>query len=298
VKVLVLLGGTSNEREVSLRSGKAVEDALKTAGHSVSTYDPADGVEGLSQFVGEVDCVFPILHGAGGEDGSIQKELEKRNFKYLGSDSKASKLYFNKDKFKELLNESGILTPKWEVVDKESVKTSRLIKNAYVLKPIGGGSTIDAFIVRDPQMDSHDRGIFNKYERMLLEELIEGDEVTVPVLGNKSLPVIEIIPPKGREFDYENKYNGATQELCPPKNVSSELQLEVQKIAENVHQLAKARHLSRSDFMINPSGKIYALELNTIPGLTDQSLFPKSAGVAGLTMPALVNKLVKMTMQT
>ena len=294
MKVLVLLGGTSNEREVSFRSGGAVADALRAAGYEVLEYDPAEGYAGLSQFVGKVDCVFPILHGKGGEDGSIQLELEKLNLKYLGSDSKVSRLCFNKNEFKKILNKLSILTPKWEVVNGENVAQSELINHPYVLKPIGGGSTIDAYIVRDPKSAGYDEQVFEKYQQMLLEELIEGDEVTVSVLSDTALPVIEIIPPEGQEFDFENKYNGATKEICPPKNVSAEHQTEAQKSAVKIHEIVGARHLSRVDFMIDRSGKLYVLELNTMPGLTGQSLYPKSAAEAGLPMPELVSEFVKM----
>src|SRR3954471_22332208 len=120
MKVLVLLGGDSPEREVSLRSGKAVAEALKKAGHEAQEYDPQKGYEGLADFTGKVDCVFPILHGVGGEDGEVQEQLEKYKFKFLGSDSKVSKLCFDKVAFKRILNKLSILTPASEIVSKES----------------------------------------------------------------------------------------------------------------------------------------------------------------------------------
>ena len=178
-------------------------DALKAAGHEIWDYDPADGYGGLDKFVGKMDCVFPILHGEGGEDGAIQQELDKRRFKYLGSDAKISRLCFNKNKLKELLNKSSILTPRWEVVDREGVKRSILIRAPYVLKPIGGGSTIDAYIVRDPNKMKFDESVFDRHGKMLLEELIEGNEITVSILGNKALPVIELF-----SFRRDNFNNG------------------------------------------------------------------------------------------
>lgn len=292
MKILVLLGGKSNEREVSFRSGENISSALRAAGFDVYDYDPTQGYDGLKNYVGVVDCVFPILHGAGGEDGEIQHELEKLGFKYLGSDSEVSAACFNKARFKELLNKLSILTPGWEVVDKESFGLSDISKNKYVLKPIGGGSTLDTFIVRDGS--PIDLEVFDKYGQMLLEELIEGTEITVPVLDKSALPVIEIIPPKGKEFDYENKYNGATQELCPPLHVPADLQAKAQKLSEQIHDQVGAQHLSRVDIMIDMSGNLYVLEINTIPGLTSQSLFPKSAAVAGLSMPQLVQHFVKL----
>lgn len=317
MKVLVLLGGDSPEREVSLRSGAAVRDALTDNGHEVFVYDPKDGYEGLQQYVGKVDCVFPILHGKGGEDGEVQAELEKLGFKYLGADSKVSKLCFDKEKFKKLLisvkdslldlsSEAAKISPsreryklsfeipKSEIVTKNSIQHSPLLQRPYVLKPIDGGSSLDTFVVRDPKNQSYNKAVFEHYQLMLLEELIEGTEITVPVLGNQALPVIEIIPPTGGEFDYENKYNGASQELCPPQHVDETKQKEAQTLAERVHKAAGTRHLSRTDIIIGKDGRLWVLELNTIPGLTDQSLFPKAAAVAGINMQQLVQKFLDL----
>jgi D-alanine-D-alanine ligase len=296
MKVLVLSGGVSNEREVSLRSGTSVRDALTDCGHEVYVYDPQQGYDGLAKFLGKVDCVFPILHGRGGEDGAVQLELEKLGFKYLGSDSRVSKLCFDKSSFKEILNKLSILTPKSELVTKLSIGASPLLRNPYVLKPLNGGSSLDAFIIRNPGGRTYDPRIFDHYQLMLLEELIDGTELTVPVLGATSLPVIEIIPPKNQEFDYENKYNGATQELCPPQHIDTPKQQEAQRLAELIHNQVGARHLSRTDIILDREGKMWVLELNTMPGLTDQSLFPKAAQSSGMSMPQLVQRLVDLVM--
>jgi D-alanine-D-alanine ligase len=296
MKVLVLLGGDSPEREVSLRSGRAVVDALKSAGHQVSEYDPVNDYEGISNFAGKVACVFPVLHGIGGEDGEVQHWLEKYNFKYLSSTPEVCELCIDKVRLKELLNESSILTPDGEVVNKDSFAKSTLATQPYVLKPIEGGSTIDCFIIREPQRQNIDPKIFDKYPEMLLEELIEGVEITVGVLGDSALPILEIIPPAGEEFDYENKYNGESQELYPPPHVSKAKQWGAQKLAEKAHALVGARHLSRTDMIIDKSGKTFVLELNTMPGLTPQSLYPKEAAAAGISMEELVQKFIDLTL--
>jgi D-alanine-D-alanine ligase len=294
MKVLVLLGGDSPEREVSLRSGEAVSDALRNRGHTVFEYDSKHGYQGLDEFRDKVEVVLPILHGRGGEDGEVQKELEARGFKFLGADSKASQLCFDKVTLKEILNKLSILTPKSEIVNKDQFEASAIkASGKYVLKPIEGGSTIDAFIVND-STDHADTKIFNKYPQMLLEELIEGNEITVPVLDKQALPVIEIIPPAGEDFDYENKYNGETQELCPPVNVSEELQKKAQAIAEQLHVAAGVRHLSRTDIIIDKDNKLWVLEINTMPGMTSQSLFPKAAKEVGISMEQLVDKFVQV----
>jgi D-alanine-D-alanine ligase len=126
---------------------------------------------------------------------------------------------------------------------------------------------------------------------MLIEGLIDGQEITVSILGEVALPVIEIVPPANEEFDYENKYNGKTQELCPPQNVSEAIQKEAQNLAIKVQKILGVRHLSRVDMMLR-GDQLYILEINTMPGLTDQSLFPKSARVAGLDMAQLSHKLL------
>lgn len=297
MKVLVLLGSNSPEREVSLRSGAAVITALKNNDYEVLDYDPINGYKGLDRFVGKVDAVLPIIHGLGGEDGALQEELEIRNFKYLGANAEASKLCFDKVALKKILNSLSIFTPNSQVVTKNEFENSPIkASSQYVLKPIEGGSTIDAFIVND-STDHADIKIFDKYPKMLLEELIVGNEITIPVLNSEALPVIEIIPPAGEDFDYENKYNGETQELCPPLNVAKELQVEAQAIAKKLHKAAGVRHLSRTDIIIDKDNKLWVLEINTIPGMTSQSLFPKSAAVAGISMDQLVDRFVQMALQ-
>jgi D-alanine-D-alanine ligase len=129
---------------------------------------------------------------------------------------------------------------------------------------------------------------------MLIEQLVEGNEVTVGILGDEALPVIEIIPPKDQEFDYENKYNGATAELCPPVNVSEELQRKAQELAVAVHNATGCRHLSRTDIMINNTGDLYIIDTNTLPGLTGQSLYPKAAAEAGYDWAQLVQRFASL----
>lgn len=129
---------------------------------------------------------------------------------------------------------------------------------------------------------------------VIIEKLIEGTEATVPILDKKALPVIEIVPPPDGEFDYDNKYNGQTQEICPPDSLSQDLQKQAQELAEQAHKTMGCRHLSRVDMMIDKDGKIYLLEVNTIPGLTAQSLYPKSAQAAGISMPQLITKFAEL----
>jgi D-alanine-D-alanine ligase len=296
MKILVISGGTSPEREVSLRSGKSVQLALESQGHEVMAYDPAGG--SLAAAVAGIDLAFPVLHGVGGEDGTIQQELEETGMPYVGTGVAASRLCFNKAEYKDKLRSAGIPTPSSALVTEADLQQNELIRAPFVLKPFDGGSSIDTFIVRDPAEADFIkmRESFSRHGSMLLEELIEGQEITVGVLGAAGLPVIEIIPPESGEFDYENKYNGASQELCPPQHIAEDTQAKARELAATIHMLCDCADFTRTDMIVRPDGSLMVLETNTIPGLTDQSLFPKAAAAAGYTMPELCEKLVELAL--
>jgi D-alanine-D-alanine ligase len=244
------------------------------------------------------DIIFPALHGKGGEDGELQKFLESHHVKYVGSGAEASARCLDKTRYAELLKKRGILLPATDTVTLEAYKASPLRERPFVLKPIDGGSSIDMFIVRDPA-DADQAAIaaaFQKYGTLILQEFVEGVEITAGVLGTEALPIIEIIPPNGEYFDYENKYNGQTQELCPPEHVSKQDQAQAQALALEIHQLTGCRDMSRTDIIIDEDGRQYVLETNTIPGLTGESLLPKAAAEAGYTMPDLCNRLIELAL--
>lgn len=297
MKILVLGGGDSPEREVSLRSAKAVADAAQAAGFEVSQADPKDGdqiFDGLKDTI-----VFPILHGAGGEDGVIQKQMESRGLPFLGASSLSSENCFDKWKTRQFLTANSIQMAKAERVKKESYPNSPLTKGPHVLKVIHGGSSIGTLIVRNPSqadMTLVDE-LFGLEDDAVIEELIEGIEITVPILDQSALPALEVKPPDGKEFDYENKYNGQSQELCPPPSLTDKQHKDSQALAERVHKLMDCRHLSRVDTIMRLDGSFVVLEINTIPGLTDQSLYPKSAQTAGINMPRLVQQFVDLIKQ-
>lgn len=293
--VLVLGGGDSPEREVSLRSAKAVADAARQAGFSVSEADPADGFSILDSLTQDT-IVLPILHGAGGEDGVIQKELERRQLPYLGSDSVSSANCFDKWETRQILMRAGIKMPEAARVNKETYSRHPLSKKRHVLKIVHGGSSIGTLIVRDTKNINPVKlkEIFKLENDVVLEELVDGIEITVPILGQTALPPLEVRPPEGGEFDYENKYNDATAELCPPPSLNKEQIKKVQKIAEQVYELMGCRHLSRVDTIMRPDGRFEVLEINTMPGLSNQSLYPKAAKVAGLSMPELVTRFIDL----
>jgi D-alanine-D-alanine ligase len=297
MKVLVIAGGTSNERDVSLRSGKSVAEALRQKGHEVSEADPRDSNFDISLLSQNVDVVFIALHGQGGEDGTLQAQLEAIGKPFVGSGSEASRLCIDKWAYKQLLINHGLPASEGWQVSLSEINTDYFLK-PYVLKPVEGGSSLDTQIARTPNENTKQESIelLSKYEHMLLEPIIDGVEITIGILGDEPLPVIEIIPPLGLEFDYENKYNGATKELCPPQNVKEEVQNTARSLALKIHNLTGCRHMSRTDMIVDSHDQLHVLETNTIPGLTNQSLLPKMALEAGYSVPELVNKLITMAL--
>ncbi|MDQ3065298.1 MAG: D-alanine--D-alanine ligase [bacterium] len=297
MKILILAGGTSNERDVSLRSGQAVAEAMRELRHDYTVCDPAESSFDIKALTEGVDAVFISLHGAGGEDGSIQAELEALGVPYTGSGSNASKLCFDKDKYKKFLNEHDFTSVEGKLVSSLDLDDS-IFKSPFVLKPFDGGSSLDTIIAREvnEQKMNDVKALLNLYPKMLAEKLIVGNELTVGIFDDKALPVIEIIPPEGLEFDYENKYNGATQELCPPLNIPEDVQAKAQDIAMKIHNLTNCKDMSRTDFMLDSNNQLYVLETNTIPGHTSQSLLPKMLAAAGITFSEFVDRLIQLAL--
>lgn len=293
--IIVLSGGISGEREVSLRSGQAVAKALESKGYKVIMHDPLHGIDNLPA----AGAVFLALHGEGGEDGTLQAELTRQGRPYIGADAGSSSLCFNKQKYKELLRERDFPVAADEIVDAVSIWKSPLITQPFVLKPVDGGSSIDIHIVRDTQQLPKEaiQKTLGKYGTMMLEELIEGVELTAGILDDTPLPIIEIIPPANGEFDYTNKYNGTSQELCPPRHISQEMQAQARELARQVHQLTGVRDLSRTDMIITLDGRLVILETNTLPGMTAESLYPKAVAAAGIDMGELTDQLVQMALR-
>jgi D-alanine-D-alanine ligase len=300
MRYLVLGGGTSPEKDVSQRSAQAVYDALTANGYDATLIDPATLTHPeLITVAKEYDGVFPILHGQGGEDGVLQSLFDTQAIAYFGPTPEACRNTFDKVIFKQLLEAHDLPTPRWAVVSVDTFSAEPLTRQPFVLKPINGGSSIDTFIIRNPQQDlSHLLPVIGRYGSMLIETLIEGTEITAGILGLSPLPIVEIIPPPDQEFDYENKYNGQTQELCPPEHLSRDLQDHIQSLALHVHTLTQCRDISRTDMMIGKDGTPYIIDTNTLPGLTSQSLYPKAAAEAGHDWPALVEKFRSFMQKT
>ncbi len=297
MKILVIGGGFSKEREISLASSKAIRDALSQTKHQIDCYDWTGDRLQLVDMVSDYDLVFPVLHGEGGEDGQVQSIIEQAGVTIIGSDSVASSICIDKQATKQLLKKNGIKVPDGQLLNYPEYQNSQYIKQSHVVKPIDEGSSFETFILKDQAFTKSEskkiEAVFSDNKKMLVEEYIDGLELTVPILEGKDLPVIEIIPPKGEWFSNANKYNGQTEEACPPRNISKQVQGQAIALANKVHDITGARHFSRVD-MIYSGNQLYVLEINTIPGLTTESLFPKSLKAAGLNMEYLVSYLVEL----
>ncbi|MFN3406480.1 MAG: D-alanine--D-alanine ligase [Caldimicrobium sp.] len=300
LKVALLAGGSSSEREVSLKGARAVHKALEELGHTVEFFDPATDLLKLSQKAKEFDCAFLVVHGPLGEDGTLQGFLDMLGLPYQGSGVLGSALAMHKGIAKILYREAGIPVPKGFLIKKEApwADLEGKIKNLgfpLIVKPATQGSSVGLSLVKDRKSlkDALEKG-FEFDRELLIEEYIEGREITVGVLDDKPLPVVEIVHQKNL-FDYETKYTpGMAEEICPAP-LSQELTEKAQEYALRAHRALHLKHYSRTDMILKDS-TIYVLETNTIPGMTETSLLPLAAKVAGLSFKDLIQKLLELTL--
>ncbi|OPZ25200.1 MAG: UDP-N-acetylmuramate--L-alanine ligase [Lentisphaerae bacterium ADurb.BinA184] len=293
-KVAVLLGGPSKERTVSLRSGAAVAAALRQAGHCVTESD----VEAcaLPPIPAGTEVVFPVLHGTFGEDGGIQALLERAGFGYVGSGVEASRLIMSKVLTKERLAPHGIPMARHVLVSDPKAPAPAL-DYPLLVKPNAQGSSVGMTKLRRPEAwrRALRKGLACD-SAVLVEEFIEGTEITVGVLFGEALPVVEIVPPKGRTFDNDAKYahsRGHTHYYCPPKTVPAAVQKRAQECAVKAYALLGAKDMLRVDFIVDRAGVPRLLEGNSIPGFTATSLLPKAAAAAGISFVELCVGLVR-----
>lgn len=303
IKVLLLMGGGGSEHEVSLSSGAEV---LKNFNKNKYEIVPMimENQDLDIQKVKEIspDVVFIALHGGVGEDGTIQKMFEDKGIKFIGCGSEASKLGMDKIKFLDLMVQSGVPTPKGiiaykgELVDLDIVKG---LSDKWVVKPANQGSSVGVTIIDN--LNDLDKALdmaFEYNDRAIIEEFLDGIEVSSGVLGNQNpiaLPVIEICP-KNIFFDYEAKYTiGKCDEIVPAR-LSEELTKKIQDYSLNIFKLVNARGFVRFDLMIK-NDQPYFLEMNTIPGLTPNSLLPKEAKAVGISYPKLLDRMIELAME-
>lgn len=287
MKVTVLCGGPSSEREISLISGKAVIDGLRKAGHTVHSSDisPTD-LRGLEH---PADVIFPVLHGAFGESGELQEILERRGLAFVGSGSKASKLGMDKVAAKRVWGKYKLPTPAYELLNSGG---PRRISAPCVIKPVDSGSSIDVFICRDPeQVPVACKSVIEKHGKALVEEYIHGAELTVAILEERPLSPIRITT-SHEFFDYTAKYVGNDARHEFELNLPAEVVDRVQALAQRAHETLGCRDMSRIDIMLDEKHQPYLLELNSIPGFTPKSLLPEAAAHAGIDFAALVDRLV------
>ncbi len=291
MKVLIISGGTSSERKISLISASQVKTALEQKGHIAKIYDLRKGFKPLEKLLTKFDVVFPVLHGEEGEGGELQRFLANSGKIYVGGSPDGFKEGWFKISFKKFCNRNNIPTAKWAKVKNEQ----DVAKFGFpcVLKTSNGGSSKEVVILKSAaQLKSKQaQALFDLGFDLMVEEYLKGIEITVGVLGHQALPVIEIVPPKGGWFDYENKYTGKTQEIVGAPSLAPGLQKRCQNIALKIHQILQLGPFSRTDSII--VGDIpYALEVNVIPGITPESLYPKAAKAIGLDYPAMIEQLI------
>lgn len=315
IVVGVLRGGPSSEYAVSLKTGENILRSLPQ-----EKYKPLDIFisrqgewhnKGLvrepEKILRHIDVAFNAMHGEYGEDGTVQKILRDHSIPYTGSEVMASRFAIKKEMTKELLAREGLKVLPSIVVrpDDDTQTTCALVHkkmpSPWVVKPTGKGSSVGVSIVRTlPDLEKAISEVLRIDSLALVEKYTKGREATCGILEHfrgqnyYALPVIEIIPPKGKFFDYQSKYDGSTKEICPGRFTARE-KTHIQDAAIRAHKALGCRHYSRTD-MILANDTIWVLETNTLPGLTSQSLFPKSAEAIGLSFPGLLDHLVKLAL--
>ncbi|HEY5751639.1 MAG TPA: D-alanine--D-alanine ligase [Chthoniobacterales bacterium] len=294
MNIAVLLGGPGSEREVSLRSGKAVAAALRGAGHAVSEHDLRDGDFALPT---DIDIAFNLIHGTFGEDGQLQSILEKRGIPFTGDPAPAHRLAFDKILSKRAFTAASVPTPDYEVLAPGKKPSLPL---PLVVKAPCQGSSVGVYLCKTQQeLDSALTKVLDYTDEILVEKLITGDELTVGVVGDLALPIILICPPKDGFYDFKNKYpwlnpGGQADHFCPAP-LSPEVTKKVQQVAVAAHKSLGLKVYSRVDVLLPANAEPSILEVNTVPGMTESSLLPEAAAVAGIPMAELCERIISLS---
>ncbi|MFZ2147928.1 MAG: D-alanine--D-alanine ligase [Sedimentisphaerales bacterium] len=297
LKVAVLMGGIGAERDISIQSGRCVAQALREAGFDVVTADvQPDNLDILED--NSIDVFFPALHGEFGEDGQLQQILQDKSLVYTGSGPTASKLAFDKMASKKLFAKAGVATPaaiefNAEIDIKQLEKQLHYLADEYVVKPIKQGSSVGVRIITDRQEAiGAAQETLVEFGDCMIEKFIPGKEITISILEDRALPIIEIRSQTGF-YDYQAKYIDEHTEYLFDTVRDPALTAQIEQAAMDCFYVLGCRHFARVDFMLSDEAIAYALELNTIPGFTTHSLLPKAAAKAGLTMSDLCSKIVQ-----
>jgi D-alanine-D-alanine ligase len=294
-KIAVLMGGPGSERDVSLATGRGVSKALRSLGAEVVEVDVRDEDFALPK---DVDLAFITIHGTFGEDGQLQKILEERGVPYTGDGVEASNAAFDKILSKEKFREHSIVTPKWEVID---VGKRLTIPIPLVVKPARQGSTVGVVIVKNAGELNAALAEAGKYDRkLLIEEFVPGRELTIGVLGDQALPILEVIP-KGGFYDFNNKYpflnpqgGGGAEHVCPAQ-IDPAKTKQIQEEALHAFRALGLVVYGRVDVLLSDSGDPFVLEVNTIPGMTEASLLPEAAAAAGINYVDLCARIIALS---
>ena len=292
MKVAVILGGTSFERDVSLKTGKAVVEACRINNYDVETLIIDKNHKKFLPILKQADIVFNALHGTLGEDGTIQKWLEENNIKFTGSDSISSALCMNKIECKKILKKNKFLTPKW--VEFEEGLEIADVSLPCIVKPNEQGSTFGLSYVEKAKdlipaiMNSQ------KFDKStLIEDYISGKEITVGIIEESPMPIVEILP-KNKIYDYKCKYTAGMSEYNCPADINDGLSRKIMSDSVKIFKLLGCNGYGRIDFIIDKNENYYFLEINTLPGMTSTSLLPIAAKAQGLSFNELVKKIIDL----
>jgi D-alanine-D-alanine ligase len=294
-RIAVLMGGPGSEREVSLATGHGISKALRSLGVDAVEVDVRDENFKLPELV---DLAFIALHGTFGEDGQIQQLLEERGVAYTGEGVQGSRLAFDKIRSKEKFEEHGVRTPKWETIEANQQPRMR---PPMVIKAPRQGSTVGVHIVKHAEEIQPAIAGSAKYDReLLIEKFVSGRELTIGILGDQALPILEIIP-KGGFYDFTNKYpflnpqaGGGAEHVCPAR-IDEKKTAEIQELALRAFRALGLQVYGRVDVILSDSREPFVLEVNTIPGMTEASLLPEAAAAAGIGYVDLCARIIALS---
>jgi D-alanine-D-alanine ligase len=294
-KIAVLMGGPGSEREVSLATGQGISKALRSLGVDAVEVDVRND---NFQLPANMDLAFIALHGTFGEDGQVQQLLEERGVAYTGEGVQESRLAFDKIRTKEKFREHGVRTPEWETIEANQHPRMR---PPMVIKAPRQGSTVGVHIVRKTEELAPAIADSAKYDReLLIEKFVSGRELTIGVLGDQALPILEIIP-KGGFYNFTNKYpflnpqaGGGAEHVCPAR-IGEQKTAEIQELALRAFRALGLQVYGRVDVILSDSEEPFVLEVNTIPGMTEASLLPEAAAAAGISYIDLCTRIIALS---
>ena len=294
LKVGILMGGPSEERDVSLSTGKAVSKACKLNGFQIDEMPFLHDYKKWKDSFLSCDIVFNALHGGIGENGNIQSWMDENEIKYTGSGASASMLCMNNAKSKEYAQMIGVKTAKWELLTSEKELPSLALP--FVIKPNEQGSSVGLTIVhKKTEIKSAIQLAFSHGSTVVVEEYIHGRELTVTVLGEKAYPIVEI-KPSHELYDYACKYTKGMSEYICPAHLDEQLGKSIQIDTELIFNELGCSVYARADFLLDEENNYYFLEMNTLPGMTSTSLFPKSVNATGMIFPDLIKNIIELSL--